>query len=183
MRNVITKRQWWVAAAALIAAVALGAIAAPVTPKAQEPPLVPWTAVLSTFSPDEDTLPIFSFIGPWFTYLPGNNSLNPLTARHNVESPSRFEPKPGWSELELTSHVPAAGSFAQATLFRVEPCTGLQQEICTTTNFGSDHPVCTTCDFAPEEIDFAHYLYYVRVVLDRADQPDPPRAAGVRLIP
>ena len=181
MRNVIAKRTWWAAAAALIAAVALGAIAAPVTPKAQEPPLVPWTAVLSTFSPDEDTLTSFSFTGPWFSYRPGNDSLERLTARHNVDSPSRVEPKPGWAELELTSHVPGAASFAQATLFRVDPCTGEQHEICTTTNNGSEQPICTSCDFAPEEIDFSHHLYYVRVVLDRADQPDPPRAAAVRL--
>jgi hypothetical protein len=187
MQNVVAKRKWWVAAAALIAVVAIGVIAAPTpsrakTPTAQAaPPLVPWTAVASTGAVDEDSLLRFSFTGPWFSYRFGDESLAPLTIRYNVASPSRFDPKPGWTELELTSHVPGAASFAEATLIRVDPCTGQQQEICTTVNNGSDAPICTTCDFPADVIDFATHLYYVRVILDRADQPDPPRAAAVRL--
>src|SRR5262249_36566605 len=146
------------------------------------PPPVPNTIVASTGAIDEGSLGRYAFMGPWVSYRHGSESLEPIEIRYNVPANNIIKPTPGWNTLELTSQVPAAGSFALATLFRVEPCSGEQVPLCTTVNNGSNMPRCTTCPFAPGAIDFDHYLYYIRVELGRSDQPDPPRAAALRLL-
>src|SRR5262249_7689767 len=133
------------------------------------PPPVPNTIVASTGAIDEGSLGRYAFMGPWVSYRPGSESLEPIEIRYNVPANNIIKPTPGWNTLELTSHVPAAGSFALATLFRVEPCSGEQVPLCTTVNNGSNMPRCTTCPFAPGAIDFDHYLYYIRVELGRSD--------------
>ena len=146
---------------------------------------VPWTAVASTGVPDDDSLGRYEAIGTSITYRSTSQSLDPITVRYNVTDLSLSQPRPGWTHLELGSAVPGAGSFVSATLFRVDRCTGEQQEICTTTNDGINAVgVCTECEFPPNAIDFSlapGYLYYVRVTLDRNDQPDPPSAYTLRL--
>lgn len=159
---------------------------APLTVRAaqvQQP--VPWTAVASTGVVDDDSLGRYEAIGSSITYRSTSQSLDPITVRYNVTDLSLTQPIPGWTHLELGSAVPGAGSFVSATLFRVDRCTGEQQEICTTTNDGINQVgICTTCQFPANAINFAlapGFLYYVRVTLDRADQPNPPSVYTLRL--
>jgi uncharacterized membrane protein len=168
----------------------LGAVASKILAPGAAPavqgglPLLPWTAVAATGIVDEDSLQDFGFDDAWATYRSGSQSLNPLTFRYNVTNPGHDTPIPGWMRLFLNSHVPAAGGVVRATLIRVDPCTGERTPLCTTVNNQvTESPICTTCEFAPADINFQQYLYYVRVQLDRADQPDPPRAYSVHLRP
>jgi hypothetical protein len=160
-------------------------IASPTAQAAQVPQPVPWTAVASTGAVDEESLGRYAAIGTSITYRSTSQSLDPITVRYNVTDLSLSQPRPGWTHLELGSAVPGGGSFVSATLFRVDRCTGAQQEICTTTNDGINAVgVCTTCEFPANAIDFSlmpGYLYYVRLTLDRDDQPDPPSAYTLRL--
>jgi hypothetical protein len=154
---------------------------------AQQP--VPWTAVASTGAVDEESLNRYAATASSITYRAASQSLDPIQVRYNVTDLSLMQPIPGWTHLELGSVVPGGGSFVSATLFRVDRCTGEQQELCTTTNDGGPNPAdqqprCTTCEFPANAINFsfaAGYLYYVRVTLDRNDQPDPPSALTLRL--
>jgi hypothetical protein len=147
-------------------------------------PLLPWSAVAATGAVDEDSLRDYAFDDPWATYRSGSLSLDPLTFRYNVTNPGHDTPIPGWTRLFLNSHVPAAGGVVRATLIKVDPCTGERTPLCVTVNNQvTESPICTTCEFAPADINFQQYLYYVRVQLDRADQPDPPRAYSVHLRP
>jgi len=159
-----------------------------VSPTAQAAGLqqpVPWTAVASTGAVDDDSLGRYEAMGTSITYRSTSQSLDPITVRYNVTDLSLNQPIPGWTHLELGSAVPGAGSFVSATLFQVDRCTGEQQEICTTTNDGINQVgICTTCQFPANAIDFSlapGNLYYVRVTLDRADQPNPPSVYTLRL--
>ncbi|HXF04715.1 MAG TPA: hypothetical protein VNM72_04785 [Blastocatellia bacterium] len=161
-------------------------VAAPTVRAAQVPlPPVPWTAVASTGVVDEESLSRYEATGSSITYRSTSPSLDPIVVRYNVTNPSLNQAIPGWTQLELGSAVPAAGGVVSATLFRVDPCTGEQQEICTTTNEGiNPMGTCKICQFPANAINFSSavgFLYYVRVVLDRADQPNPPSVHTLRL--
>jgi hypothetical protein len=191
MRNNLAKPYWRLAAAALITVLLSGAIIAQLasvpaglSSRARAAALqviYPWTAVASTGVVDEDGLRLFEFKGASVTYRQGVNTHDPFVLRYNVTNPSRFDPIPGWTVLELGSSVPVAGSFVSATLIRVDRCTGQEQEICTTTNNGSNGPICTTCNFAANDVDYTNNLYYIRLVLRGADNPPPPSVHTLRL--
>jgi hypothetical protein len=171
------------ASAGGIGAVASKSLAPGAAPTFQGvPPLLPWSAVAATGAVDEDSIRDYGFDEPWASYRSGSMSLDPLTFRYNVTNPGHDTPIPGWTQLFLNSLVPAAGGVVRATLIKVDPCTGEATPICTTVNNQvTESPICTKCAFDPADINFQYFLYYVRVQLDRADQPDPPRAYSVRL--
>jgi hypothetical protein len=140
--------------------------------------------VAATGIVDEANLPDYAVGDAMASYRFGSQSVDPLVFRFNVTNPGHDSVVPGWMHLFLNSHVRAAGSSVSATLFRVDPCTGERIPICTTVNNQiTEKPICTTCEFAPAAINFQQYLYYVRLQLDRADQPDPPVAYSVHLRP
>lgn len=142
--------------------------------------LLPWVAVASTGAVDEADLNEFAFTNARVSFLGAVDPTDRITVRYNVENPNRFEAVPGWARLELTSAAPG-GSQVQATLIRVDPCTGQEATICTATNSGSTTPVCRLCQFNPNQINFAQSLYYVRLTLI-ADQQGPV-AHTLRLLP
>ncbi|HXG67621.1 MAG TPA: hypothetical protein VNO70_21135 [Blastocatellia bacterium] len=183
MRNRIATHKGLIAAVftiiVAIAAMAASMISASPTARAAAPQaadLLPYTIVASTGAVDEAVLRHFAFNGSALTYR--INTDRPIEARYNVTNPRPIEATPGWTVLELGSNAPA-GSTVGASLFRVEPCTGREEEICTTVNNNSDGPVCTKCEFAAGAIDFANYLYYVRIRMSRGDQA--PSAYTIRL--
>jgi hypothetical protein len=191
MRNNLIKNYWRLAAVAFITILAsaaiiaqLAAVPAGLSPTARAAALqviYPWTAVASTGVVDEAGLRLFEFKGPSVTYRLGANLHDPLLLRYNVTNPSRFDPIPGWTTLELGSSVPVPGSFVVATLIRVDTCTGQEVELCSTVNNGSNGPICTTCNFAANDVDYTNHLYYVRLVLNGGDNPPPPSAHTLRL--
>jgi hypothetical protein len=212
MRNTMTFSQRGLIAAAFLAVLTIGAVIAQMksapalasgssgstplntvvsvnhttsaTSTVQLPPLLPWSAVAATGSVDEDSLADYAFTQPQATYRAASQSLNPLVFRYNVTNPGHDSPIPGWTRLFLSSHVTAAASSVEATLFKVNPCTGEQTPICSTINDKlTDTPICTSCEFAANNIDLTQFVYYVRVTLNRADQPNPPSAYSVHLRP
>ena len=135
----------------------------------------PWTAVASTGTVDEAAAGIYAFGTTDVGYNPASNSANSLFIRYNVTNTydNNANPNmPGWRTLELGSVAPP-GSEVRATFYRVNPCDGKRQRICTTNNPGQGGPKCTTCDFPPEfgPVDFSEFLYYVEVQLLRSANP------------
>ena len=165
--------------------------------------VVPWTAVASTGTVDESAFvggaPIFAF-GPPLSpaalypptvtgvgYNPASASLAPIFLRYNVTNTFETGPfgpnRPAWQFLELGSTAPQ-GTLVNATLFRVKPCTGEREVICSVTNQNQPLPapptppgICLRCQFPVGSIDFSNELYYVEVVLRRSAATLPSPAA------
>jgi hypothetical protein len=144
-----------------------------------------WTAVASTGAVDEESLYTrrFAFTDASLGYFPGTQDSQPVQARYNVvniyerdQDPST----PGWNTLELGSTAPP-GSQVTATLYRVAPCTGDQEAICTVTNQDRGRPSCVTDRFPEGAVDFANFLYYVLVELSRRTQQSQPVAHTLRI--
>jgi hypothetical protein len=148
-------------------------------------PLLPWSAVAATGAVDEDTLPHFAFNDPAATFSTSSTSLGPLTFRYNVTNPGHDTVSPGWAHLVLSSHVPAAGGVVRATLYKVNPCNGVKDDLCTVINNQvTEGPECRACEFNPADINFQNFHYFVNVQLERANTVDPsPLAYSVRLRP
>ncbi len=141
-----------------------------------------WTAVASTGAIDGSSLGFFSFSGPTLTYLSGSLSTAPVIARYNVTNTfdNNANPdQPGWTALELGYTNPAGGAAITATLFQVDPCTGVQIALCTV-NAAVATNTCSICTFAPV-IDFSRHLYYVQVTLTRPNNALFPTAKTLRI--
>lgn len=126
-----------------------------------------WTAVGSTGVIDEGSLGIFLFGTTNLTYN-GAGSLNPIIARYNVTNTfgGAASDTPPWSFLEMGYLDTNPQVAVQATLFRVNPCTGVQTALCTVTSVDSSASTCRRCQFTAG-VNFATNLYYVQVVLTR----------------
>jgi hypothetical protein len=149
--------------------------------------VVPWTAVASTGVIDESDESIYAFSGSALSYLVGSASTSTIEARYNVVNTfdNNANPNiPGWTILELGSSAPA-GSTVSATLYRVRPCDGFREILCTVSNVGEGQGggICKTCQFAPNTINFANYLYFVQVNLSRNTAGVNPNAYTLRLLP
>ena len=145
-----------------------------------------WTAVASTGAIDNTSLGFFAFNGPALTYLSGSSSLLPVVARYNVTNTfdNNSNPdKPGWSILELGyDNAGGPAGAVQATLFQVEPCTGVQTVLCVVNSNANTTNSCTPpCQFSSAAIDFSLHLYYIQVRLTRNATNLFPAAKTLRL--
>jgi hypothetical protein len=153
------------------------------------PPPVPWTAVGSTGAVDESALNIFAFTDACVGYRPATTGAvtGAIEIRYNVTNTydNRTPPTiPGWTTLELGSMV-TTGSQVEAILYKVEKCTGNQSEVCRARNTPSPlptpAPVCKTCTFAANALDFANNLYYVKMTITRTTPNAQPRGCTLRI--
>jgi hypothetical protein len=126
-----------------------------------------WTAVGSTGVMDESAAGIFQFGTTNLTYN-GAGSLNPIIARYNVTNTfgGAASDTPPWQFLEMGYLDTNPQVAVQATLFRVDPCTGAQIPLCTVVSSDAATSVCKRCQFTAG-VNFATNLYYVQVVLTR----------------
>jgi len=141
----------------------------------------PWTAVGSTGAVDETSLALFGTSGPNLGFRGANGNL--VVARYNVTNtyPLGVTPTlPGWTKLELGSTTPG-NSIVTARLFQVDPCTGQQIQLCQAIN-NTDNaiPHCVTCTFAVP-IDFALFVYYVEVDIQRPNGMTNPSVFSLRI--
>jgi hypothetical protein len=160
-----------------------------VTPvAAQAFPPAPWTAVGSSGSVDETSIPFFGFTNASAGYKP-INSLVPLEFRYNVVNVQHYlsagggiptVTMPGWTTLEFGAQAPA-NSVAEAYLYRVNRCTGQQVLICQVRHTVQATPICKTCQFPNTTFNFTSYLYYVRVQLSRSNVNENPMAHTLRI--
>ena len=160
------------------AAVPVGAVGGP----AMQVPK-PWTAVASTGVVDESSVLLFGTAGASLGFRGANGAI--VGARYNVTNTFDNNPDPnmpGWTTLELGSTAPGAGaSRVTATLWQVDPCTGQQMELCRVRNHGEvPIPICETCNFAVP-INFALFLYYVELKIERNNQNLQPVAHTLRI--
>ena len=141
----------------------------------------PWTAVGSTGTVDEASLGFFGTAGPNLGFRGANGAL--IVARYNVTNTydnNAIPTAPGWATLELGSTTPGA-SVVLARLWQVDPCTGQQVQLCQAIN-NTDNaiPHCVTCTFAVP-IDFAQFVYYVEVDLQRNNMNQFPSVFSLRI--
>ena len=141
----------------------------------------PWTAVGSTGVVDETSLAFYGTNGPNLGFRGGNGAQ--IVARYNVTNTYDNNPiptAPGWSKLELGSTTPG-NSVVIARLWQVDPCTGQQVQLCQAIN-NTDNaiPHCVTCTFGVP-IDFALFVYYVEVDIQRANGMVGPSVFALRI--
>ena len=141
----------------------------------------PWTAVGSTGVVDETSLGLYGTSGPNLGFRGANGNL--IVARYNVTNTYDNNPiptAPGWTKLELGSTTPG-NSVVTARLWQVDPCTGQQVQLCQATN-NTDNaiPHCVTCTFAVP-IDFALFVYYVEVDIQRPNGMVAPSMFALRI--
>ena len=141
----------------------------------------PWTAVGSTGAVDETSVALFGTNGPNLGFRGANGNL--VVARYNVTNTYDNNPiptLPGWSKLELGSTTPG-NSIVTARLWQVDPCTGQQIQLCQAIN-NTDNaiPHCVTCTFAVP-IDFALFVYYVEVDIQRPNGMTNPSVFSLRI--
>ena len=141
----------------------------------------PWTAVGSTGAVDEMSIPLFGTNGPNLGFRGANGNL--IVARYNVTNTYDNNPiptLPGWSKIELGSTTPG-NSIVTARLWQVDPCTGQQIQLCQAIN-NTDNaiPHCVTCTFAVP-IDFALFVYYVEVDIQRPNGMTNPSVFSLRI--
>jgi hypothetical protein len=141
-----------------------------------------WTAVASTGVVDESATGIYAF-GTTNLGYNGAGSLNPIVARYNVTNTlgGGVSDTPPWTILELGFFDNNAGSSVAATLFRVNPCTGVQTAICTASSFDNAASACTFCQFPANTFNFATNLYYVEVKIGRNAVALNPQAFTLRI--
>jgi hypothetical protein len=161
-----------------------------VTPvAAQGFPPAPWTAVGSSGSVDEMSIPYFAFTNASAGYRP-TAAITPLEFRYNVVNVHHYVSAagaipnvtmPGWTTMEFGAQAPFT-SLAEAFLYRVNRCTGQQVLICQIRHTNQPAPgICKTCQFPNTTFNFTSYLYYVRVQLDRNTPNETPMAHTLRI--
>jgi hypothetical protein len=116
--------------------------------------------------------------------------VSPLEFRYNVVNVQHFVTAtggiptvtmPGWRTLEFGAQAPFT-STADASLYRVNRCTGQQVLICQVRHSNQPAPgICRTCQFPNTTFDFANFLYYVRVQVDRNTPNEIPMAHTLRI--
>lgn len=155
-------------------------------------PVAPWTAVGSSGSVDELSIPYFGFTGPSAGYRATPISVQPLEFRYNVVNVHHAVNAaggvptvtiPGWTQMEFGAQTPGT-SFAEATLYRVNRCTGQEAPICRIYHSNTPAPgACRVCPqpFPNTAVNFSGYLYYVRVVLDRNTSLENPMVHTLRI--
>lgn len=163
----------WIAVFALLAM--------PLSLAAQLNPV--WTAVASTGTVDETNYtPVnFAFSGPALGFL-GASTAPSIVAHYNVTNLAGAS-NPAWTALELGAidASAVAGNQVSATLIRVNPCTGAQVAICTTTSVTNTTGICTRCLFAANTFDFTQFLYYVEVKVSRTASTITEQAVTLRI--
>jgi hypothetical protein len=141
----------------------------------------PWTAAGSTGAADETSIPLFGTNGPNLGFRGAAGAL--LVARYNVTNTYDNNPiptAPGWTTLELGSATPG-NSVVTARLWQVDPCTGQQVELCrAVNNTDNPNPRCDKCTFNIP-IDFALFVYYVEVDLQRPNGMVQPTVFSLRI--
>ncbi len=142
-----------------------------------------WTAVPSTGTLDETNSGSAAFTGAKFGYKTGAASINQIQARYNVVNASGSQEQPlAWGTLELGNfdNSGVAGCFVQATLWKVNPCSGDSAAICTVVSTNAAVSKCDTCQFMGG-LDFNQYLYYVDVIIDRTAAAQVPTCNSLRI--
>lgn len=132
-----------------------------------------WTAVGSTGTIDEASLPIYAVNTNNLTFL--GASTGTVVARYNVTNTfgGGLTDAPPWTTLEMTYFDIAATSSVSATLFRVNRCTNAFSVVCGVASVDATAPTCVSCNFPAGAINFATDSYVVEVRLSRTAAPLP----------
>lgn len=145
-----------------------------------------WTAVGSTGTVDPTQVAQFGvFSGTRLGFNPaaGSNA-GTLTVRFNVTNTyggGARDVMP-WTTLELGALNATGIDPVTATLYRVNPCTGVRTAVCSVTNTtGSTSGACATCSFAAGAVNFGNTLYYVEVTITRSTGTGNPQLSTLRI--
>jgi hypothetical protein len=139
-----------------------------------------WTAVASTGAIDEASLAAYSTNGTFLQHL--GASVTNVVARYNVTNTfgGGLTDVPPWNTLELGYFDNAVGSSVTAVLFRVDPCTGARVTLCSIVSTDATTATCQKCNFT-QQVNFAAFLYYVEVTVQRNAGNLTPSARTLRI--
>jgi hypothetical protein len=160
------RRSLLVLAAALIAMPALAA----------DPP---WTAVGTTITIEDSSVPLYDLLPPYLHFKAGMTGV--INGYFNVTDTSGAGTgKTTWSTLQISYFDNSIQSQVSATLYQLDKCNGTVKTLCTVTSVDNAANVCRECTFT-DTIDFNLYDYWVTAVLYRSSVNVDPKLFGVRI--
>lgn len=145
-----------------------------------------WTSVGSVGTIDETSAPP-AFTQSRLGYATG--VLNPIVARYNVTNTyggfnNDIVP---WIKLEVGARNTSPGllgATVRAKLYEVDPCTGIQTQICEAVNDNAGSTgSCAYCSWetTSTRLDFGNKLYYVEVTISRSAGSQTPELTTLRI--
>lgn len=136
-----------------------------------------WTAVASTGVIDESSVGHYAMNGPALAHA--GLSTTDIVARYNVTNTfgGAISDVAPWGTLQLGYADNSPMGSVTATLYRVNPCTGVLFQVCAVTSIDGQN--CVTC--ATGALDFNNFLYFVEVRVQRAATTVFPTARTLRI--
>jgi hypothetical protein len=136
-----------------------------------------WTAVASTGDIDESSRNDYAVNGPALAHAAGSSI--DIVARYNVTNTwgggdTDFVP---FAQMQLGYADNSPSGWVTATLYRVDPCTGIPLKVCTATSVDGQN--CVTCFTGA--LDFGNKLYFVEVTIHRDITTVMPTARTLRI--
>jgi hypothetical protein len=158
----------------------LAAVALFVTALTASAQMGTWTAVGSTGTVDPQQVNLFAVTNGTRLGFAGGTG-NTIVARFNVTNTWGISDTPPWTTLEVGA-LNSSLNPVTATLYRVDPCTGVRNQICRATNdIAGSTGVCVSCQFPNNSFNFANFLYYVEVSISRTTTTGTPQLSTLRI--
>ncbi len=139
-----------------------------------------WTAVGSTGTVEPTQVGLFATFGGTRLGFSGGTG-NTIVARFNVTNTWGISDTPPWTTLEVGA-LNSALNPVTATLYQVNPCTGVRTQICKAVNdIAGTTGACVSCPFPSNTFNFANFLYYVEVSISRSATTSTPQLSTLRI--
>lgn len=159
-------------ALAALTALAAGLIAMPAL--AASPP---WTAVGTTVTIEDSSVPLYDLLPPYLHFKAGSTGV--INGYFNVTDTTATG-LPGWNTLEMSSFDNSQASQVTATLYQLDRCNGTVTMLCSVTSTDINANVCKSCTFT-NGIDFTKNSYWITVLLYRGLSTVDPKLFSVRV--
>ena len=139
----------------------------------------PWTAVGTTVTIEDSSVPLYDLLPPYLHFKAG--SIGVINGYFNVTDTSGSGTGiPTWNTLEMSYFDNSLASQVSATLYQLDRCNGTVTMLCSVTSTDINANVCKSCTFT-NGIDFNKYSYWVTVLLYRNTTNVDPKLFSVRV--
>lgn len=143
-----------------------------------------WTSPCSSSATIDEASAMSYAVNPFpnnacLTYRAGR--FGRIEARYDVTNTAvPSTPAPPWATFEFGYVDPGLGAGATAILYEINPCVPNPVEICRVVSV--DNQFCGVCQFAGGTFNFLTNLYFVEVILNKANAEAPtPQACTLRI--
>src|SRR5262245_35933147 len=139
-----------------------------------------WTSACSAGATiDETSTGLYQVNGAALFFRAGR--VGTVIARYDVVNTAvPSVPVPPWTTLEL-GYIDPIGGNVNATLFKVDLCTGKTTTICTVRSGVSSTGACAVCTFPAFTLNFLTNVYFVQVSVTRGVTTIDPQATTLRV--